>query len=288
MHRTVNDLIRWAAQRLRRARLCFGHGTDNALDEAAWLVGSVLGLAPHALTEHLGDIPDEARSARIRALVAARIATRKPLAYLLNEAWFAGLKFYVDERVLVPRSLTAEFIAERFTPWIEPARVRRILDLCTGSGCMAIAAALAFPAAAVDAVDISPEALAVAGINVERYGLGERVTLISSDLFAALGGQRYDVIIANPPYVSEEEWQRLPPEYRHEPKLALVAGVGGLDILLRLLAEASRHLEPGGILVVEAGGARCALEQACPHVPFVWLTSASGDESVFLLTAEQL
>lgn len=288
MPRTVLDFIRWAERRLRRARLHFGHGTDNALDEAAWLVGSVLGLAPEALAEHLADVPSKAQQERIRALTAQRIATRKPLAYLLKEAWFAGLKFYVDERVIVPRSLTGEFILERFEPWIRPERVKRALDLCTGSGCIAIALAHAFPQAQVDAADISPQALEVARLNVERHAVQHRVRLVCSDLFAALGSERYDLIVSNPPYVSETQWPKLPPEHRHEPRLALTAGADGLVVVRRLLAQAADHLAPGGILVVEVGDSRAALERACPDIPFVWLTGSGGEECVFLLGAAQL
>ena len=286
--RTLADWIRWTERHLRRAGLHFGHGTETALDEAAWLVGAALGHAPQEIEAHLDDRPTAAQLEKIRALVEQRIATRKPLAYLLKEAWFAGLKFYVDERVIVPRSLTGEFIQERFQPWIDPARVRRVLDLCTGSGCMAIACARAFPAAAVDAADISPDALAVARINVERHGLRDRVRPIQSDLFAALATERYDVIVTNPPYVAEAEMAALPPEHRHEPAAALVSGAHGLDAVTRILAEAAVHLEAGGILVAEVGGAAEALQAAFPDTPFLWLATETGDESVFLLTAEQL
>jgi ribosomal protein L3 glutamine methyltransferase len=285
---TVAELIRGVEKEFARAGLYFGHGTDNALDEAAWLVGSALQLAPHELDAHLEDRPTPAQQNAIRALVEKRINTRQPLAYLLQEAWFAGLKFYVDERVLVPRSLTAEFIAERFQPWIDPARVRRILDLCTGSGCMAIACAYAFPEARVDAADISQAALAVARINVENHGLRERVQLIHSDLFSGLSDARYDLIVTNPPYVARAEMETLPPEYRHEPALALASGAQGLDAVTRILAAAPAHLNPGGILVAEVGNSAAALQQRFPSVPFTWLTTAMGDESVFLLTAAQL
>ncbi len=286
--RTVADFIGWAERRFAGAGLYFGHGTDNPLDEAAWLMGSALKLAPHELEEHLEDAPTSSQQDTIRALVEARIRTRQPLAYLLKEAWFAGLKFYVDERVIVPRSLTAEFIAEQFQPWIDPSRVRRVLDLCTGSGCMAIACAYAFPEARVDAADISEEALAVAHINVENHGLRERVRVIRSDLFSDLSGERYDLIVTNPPYVARDEMETLPPEYRHEPALALVSGGEGLDAVTRILFTAPPHLNPGGILVAEVGNSAIALQKKFPSVPFTWLTTSSGDESVFLLTAAQL
>ncbi|MHB8668888.1 MAG: 50S ribosomal protein L3 N(5)-glutamine methyltransferase [Burkholderiales bacterium] len=286
--RTVADFIGWTERRFEEAGLYFGHGTDNALDEAAWLVGSALHLPPHDLDEHLEDELSAAQRDAVRALAQARLTSRRPLAYLLKEAWFAGLKFYVDERVLVPRSLTAEFITERFQPWIDPARAHRILDLCTGSACMAVALAYAFPHARVDAADISPDALAVARINVENHGMGERMRLLRSDLFSALKDERYDLIVTNPPYVAHAEMEDLPPEYRHEPALALESGSEGLDAVMRILAQAPQHLNPGGILVAEVGNSGVTLQEKFPSVPFTWLTTSSGDESVFLLTREQL
>ena len=285
--RRVRDAVAWAERRLR-GRVYFGHGTARALDEAAWLTAGALGIAPAALGSRLDDALAEPARARLTELVEGRIATRKPAAYLLREAWFAGLPFYVDERVIVPRSLTAEFIQEQFVPWIAPGRVRRILDLCTGSGCMAVAAARAFPAAQVDAADISADALDVARINVERHGVADRVRLVRSDLYAQLERARYDVIVTNPPYVAQDELERLPPEYGHEPRLALAAGTQGLDVIVRILAGAPAHLAPGGILLAEVGNARAALEAAFPEAPFVWLATAAGDDAVFLLTAEQL
>jgi len=285
---TLADWIHWAERHLKRAKLYYGHGTDTALDEAAWLVGHIAGLAPAELEAHLNDAPSPAQLEKIRTLVETRITTRKPLAYLLKEAWFAGLPFYVDERVLVPRSITGEYILERFQPWIEATRVHTALDLCTGSGCIAIALAQAFPQARVDATDISDEALAVARVNVEQHGLRERVKLIQSDLFAQLAGVRYDLIVTNPPYVTRADMESLPAEYRHEPALALAAGEHGLDVIVKILAEARDHLNPGGALVAEVGNSHVALAQAFPDVPFLWLTSATGDESVFLLTAAQL
>lgn len=286
--RTVADFVEWTEDRFVEGGLYFGHGTDNALDEAAWLVGAALGCEPQELDDHPEDEPTAAQRERIQTLVAERIRTRKPLAYLLKEVWFAGLKFYVDERVIVPRSLIAEFILERFEPWVDPGKVGRALDLCTGSGCIAVALAHSFPEARVDATDISAEALAVARLNVERHGLRERVRVIQSDLFEGLAGERYDLIATNPPYVAASELETLPEEYRHEPALALAAGASGLDVITRILARAPEHLNPGGILVAEVGNSSEALQQAFPEVPFTWLTTTSGDESVFLLTAEQL
>jgi ribosomal protein L3 glutamine methyltransferase len=285
---TLRARIAEIADRFERAHLFFGHGTDNALDEAAWLVGHVARIAPEKLARHLDKPLTAAQDRRAQALAAQRMRTRRPLAYLLREAWFAGLRFFVDARVIVPRSLTAEFILERFAPWIAAGRVRRILDLCTGSGCMAIACARAFPRARVDAVDLSPAALAVARVNVRRHGLGGRVRLIRSDLFARLGQARYDVIITNPPYVDARDLAEMPAEYRREPRLALAAGDDGLAVVVRILREAAAHLEPGGILVGEVGNSLAALQARYPNVPFVWLSTSSGDESVFLLTAEAL
>ncbi len=285
---TLLEWIRWAERHLKRARLYYGHGVETALDEAAWLVGHVVGLAPAELEARLNDAPGTTQLEKIRALVEQRITTRKPLAYLLKEAWFAGLPFYVDERVLVPRSITGEYILERFQPWIDAIKVSTALDLCTGSGCIAIALAHAFPQSRVDATDISDDALAVARINVEQYGLRERVKLVKSDLFAALAGSRYDLIVTNPPYVSRADMEALPEEYRHEPALALAAGEHGLDIIVKILVQARDHLSPDGALVAEVGNSHAALAQAFPDVPFLWLTSETGDESVFLLTAAQL
>jgi ribosomal protein L3 glutamine methyltransferase len=285
---TVRDHVLWTETQFAAADLYYGHGTDNALDEAAWLVASALGIPPPNLDAHLDDTPDPAGQARIRALAAERIRTRQPLAYLLKEAWFAGERYFVDERVLVPRSLVGEFILERFQPWIKPEAVHRALDLCTGSGCIAIALARAFPRAGVDATDISTAALAVARINVTRHGLIDRVRLIESDLFAALAGERYDLIVTNPPYVARAELATLPEEYRREPSLALVSGQDGLDAVRHILAVAADHLQPQGVLVAEVGNSNMALAAAFPEVPFLWLTTASGDDSVFLLTAAQL
>jgi ribosomal protein L3 glutamine methyltransferase len=285
---SVRDAILSTRARLNKAGVYCGHGTDNTLDEAAWLVGGALRIPPAELDAHLTDALTAAQRAQIDTLVEKRVRERKPTAYLLNEAWFAGLPFYVDERVIIPRSLTGEFIQERFAPWIDSNRVRRILDLCTGSGCMAIAAAHAFPQAQVDAADISADALAVARINLERHQLTERVRLVQSDLYASLTAARYDVIITNPPYVARNELHDLPAEYGFEPSIALASGEQGLDAIFAILADAAAHLEPRGVLVAEVGNSHAALQRALPEVPFMWLTTSTGDESVFLLTAEQL
>jgi ribosomal protein L3 glutamine methyltransferase len=286
--RTVRDFVLWAEGRFDAAGLYFGHGTDNARDEAAWLVAATLHIPFADLDTQVDRVLTESEARLVRERAEARIATRKPLAYLLHEAWFAGHRFYVDERVIVPRSLIGEFIHDEFRPWIDPQGVTRVLDLCTGSGCIAIAAALAFPEADVDAADISRDALAVAERNVEHYHLRGRVHLVPSDLFTALAGRTYDLILTNPPYVDADDMARLPAEYRHEPELALASGLSGLDAIIRILADAPAHLNPGGALIAEVGNSCVALTARFPQVPFVWLTSAAGDESVFLLSAGDL
>jgi ribosomal protein L3 glutamine methyltransferase len=285
---TVRTLITGGARRLARARVVFGHGTDNAGDEAAALVLHALGL-PHdggpALYRHR---VGRAAQARVRALFTRRIRERIPAAYLTGVSWFAGLPLHVDARVLVPRSPIAELIERRFTPWIDPGRVRRVLDVGTGSGCIAIACAKALPRARVDAVDISAAALEVARGNVRRHRLARRVRLVRSDHFRALRGATYDIIVSNPPYVGAAELKSLPAEYRHEPRLALAAGRRGLDSVNVILRQARRHLRPGGLLVVEVGNTEGAVRRAFPRVPFVWLEFARGGGGVFLLTREQL
>jgi ribosomal protein L3 glutamine methyltransferase len=284
----VRVLIERGARRLRRAGVFFGHGTDNAFDESAALVFHALGLSPQAGAKVYAKRVSAQRQREVQDLFARRIEARVPAVYLTGETWFAGLPFYVDQRVLIPRSPIAELIERQFAPWIDPRRVRRILDLGTGSGCIAIACAKAFPRAKVDAVDISEDALEVAGINVRRHRLGKRVRLLKSDHFSALRRQSYDIIVTNPPYVGERELEGLPPEYRHEPRIALAAGRAGLDSVRTILREAGGHLQARGLLIVEVGNTETAVRRAFRQFPFVWLDFERGGGGVFLLTAEQL
>lgn len=285
---TIRQLIHDGAARLESAGLVFGHGTDNALDESATLVLHALELPFDVTDEQLDTVPSARQAGRVDTLLEQRISSRKPAAYLTGEAWFAGLPFYVDERVLVPRSPIAELIEERFSPWVDQGGIARILDLCTGSGCIGIASALAFPDARVDLADLSTDALEVARRNIRRHALDSRVRAIESDLFGNLGDNRYDLIVSNPPYVADEKVRRLPEEYRHEPALGLSAGDDGLDLVIRLLSGAPAHLRPGGMLVVEVGYSQPVLESAFPEIPFLWLEFAYGGEGVFLLEREQL
>ena len=285
---TLRQLIDWTEQQFIRSDLCYGHGADNALDEAAYLVLGALDMPFDPDVKRLSEAISANERERIKELVNARITSRKPVAYLLNKAWFAGLPFYVDERVLIPRSPVAELVQASFSPWIKPSEVKRVLDLGTGSGCIAIACAAALPGASVDATDISTEALEVAKINCEKYEFAQRVNLIKSDLFSALGDRKYDIIVSNPPYVADEEMPTLPAEYRHEPVLALAAGAAGLDVIERILLDAHRHITSHGILVVEVGNGRAALEAKYPRTPFIWPDLEHGGEGVFLLSSEDL
>jgi ribosomal protein L3 glutamine methyltransferase len=286
--KTPRALIHWGADCFDKAGLVYGHGTDNSLDEAASLVLHALDISYDQPDAVLDKEVSETDYARVVGLLEQRVNTRKPAAYLMDEAWFAGMPFYVDERVLVPRSPIAELIAAQFSPWIDPERVTRILDMGTGSGCIAIACAAAFPGAQVDATDISRDALDVARINTARHGVDGRVNLIESDIFSALGGRSYDIIVSNPPYVPREEVSQLAEEYRHEPASGLIAGEDGLDIFVQILKDASRYLARDGILVVEVGYTHAALQAQYPEVPFIWLEFENGGAGVCLLEATRL
>ena len=285
---TLRDLIRWGTSQFNAAELGFFQGMPTAIDEAVYLCLSALHLPPDFSIDYFDCVLTMEERLHVLSLFQQRIEQRKPSAYITNEAWFAGLNFYVDERVLIPRSPMAEIIQHQFSPWIDFDQVHDILDLCTGSGCIAIACAYAFDDASVDASDVSADALAVAEINRKNHGLEDRLKLIESNLFAAIPEKRYDIIISNPPYVSEREMMQLSAEFEFEPGLALTAGEEGLDLVLPMLAQARNYLSDEGILVVEVGFSKPALERVLPEVPFFWLEFEFGGDGVFLLTASQL
>jgi ribosomal protein L3 glutamine methyltransferase len=276
---TLGELIRSTERRFRSARLHYGHGTHNARDEAAFLVLRSLRLPFDSPLSRKVTPP---QGKKIESLIRRRIEQRLPVPYLLNEAWLAGHPFYVDRRVIIPRSHIAELLGDRLRPWLQRAPAR-VLDLCTGSGCLAILAAHAFTEARVDAVDLSKSALAVATKNVAQYRLGKRVRVIRSDLFKSLGDAKYDLIITNPPYVTAAAMRKLPAEYRHEPGMALVGGKDGLDLVKRIIEEAPGYLSARGLLVCEIGDGRKALERAYPRRPFAWPETAAGSGQVFIL-----
>lgn len=285
---TVRGWLDATVGRFNKAGLHFGHGSTNAYDEAAYLVLHTLKLPLDELDSVLDRPLAPGEIEALESIVRRRVEERIPLAYLTREAWLGEFRFYVDERAIVPRSYIAELLIDGLHPWVgDDQSVSKALDLCTGSGCLAILLALAFADAQVDATDLSADALEVAAINVAEYGLRDRVHLTRGDLFAGLAG-RYDVIVSNPPYVNRESMQRLPQEYRAEPQMALAAGEDGLEIVRRLLAQAGAHLNERGVLVVEIGHNRDALEQAFPRLPFTWLETSGGDGFVFLLTAQDL
>lgn len=292
---SIRDWLRYAVSRFNAAGLVFGHGTANALDEAAYLILHTLHLPIDQLDPWLDARLLASERAAVGEIIERRIATRKPAPYLTHEAWIGGHSFYVDERVIVPRSYIGELLCRQMEApageWhlgFDPGPVEAVLDLCTGSGCLAILAAMAFPDATVDASDVSVDALAVAERNVGDYGLGERVSLVQSDLFAALAGRRYDLVLANPPYVGAEALAAFPPEYAAEPALAHAGGSDGLDLVRRIIDEAGDYLTPTGTLLVEIGTGRHLLEQQLPHLPFAWLDTAESEGEVFALAAAAL
>jgi ribosomal protein L3 glutamine methyltransferase len=286
---TLRDVLRFAVSRFNQAELAFGHGTQNAYDEAAYLILHTLRLPLDRLEPFLDARLLGEEKQRVLGVLERRLSERIPAAYLTREAWLGDFRFYVDERVLVPRSHIAGILDQGLGGWISSQdSVERALDLCTGSACLAILLAHAFPDSKVDAADISPAALEVARRNVDDYALAERVRLVESDLFSALEAERYDVIVSNPPYVTAASMQSLPQEYRHEPVLALAAGRDGLAIVRRILERAKQHLTRRGVLVVEVGAGRAALTAAYPNIGFTWLETSGADDSVFLLDRGQL
>jgi ribosomal protein L3 glutamine methyltransferase len=287
---TLRDVLRYATTRFNSAGLFFGHGSNNAYDEAAYLLLHTLSLPLDRLDPFLDArlLPDEVQA--LLDVVERRAVERLPAAYITREAWLNGYRFYVDERAIVPRSFIAELIPEQFAPWIaDPEEVRSVLELCTGSGCLAVLLADAFHDAHVDAVDLSADALEVARRNVDDYQMQERITLLQSDLYDALPAQRrYDFIVSNPPYVNAASMAKLPPEYLREPQMALAGGADGMDLVRRIVDGARSRLNPRGVLVVEIGNERANAEAAFPELELTWLSTSAGDDMVFLLTAEQL
>ncbi|MDC9727900.1 MAG: 50S ribosomal protein L3 N(5)-glutamine methyltransferase [Methyloprofundus sp.] len=285
---TIRDYIRWGASQFSKAELFHGHGTATAIDDAAALVLHSLHL-PYDLAEcYFSSRLTQAEREKIAALIQRRVNERIPSAYLMQEAVFAGLKFYVDQRVLVPRSPFAELIQEQFSPWVDPDQVHNVLDLCTGSACIAIACAYAFPDAQVDAVDLSPDALEVAKINLAKHKLESQLALYQSDLFTALPAKKYDLIVSNPPYVAISEWEQLPDEFHAEPEMGFTGGESGLDLVIKILVDAAEYLTDQGILVVEVGSSAETLQSQFSNIPFYWLDFEQGGDGVFLLTAEQV
>jgi ribosomal protein L3 glutamine methyltransferase len=286
---TIRDWLRFTVSQFEESGIFFGHGADNSYDEAVWLILSALHLPHDTLDNFLDAVITESERKHLAHLIEQRITKRTPTAYLVREAWLRGYKFYVDERVIVPRSFIAELLEDGLQPWIEyPELVNSAVDICTGSGCLGVLLADAFPDAQIDVVDISPDAIAVANINIANYGLQERISAIESDMFTALAGKQYDVMISNPPYVDAPSMAQLPAEYRNEPQIALGSGDAGLDHTHTILREAAHYLNDNGILVVEIGHNRDALLEAYPDLPFTWLETSSGNQFVFLLTKEQL
>jgi ribosomal protein L3 glutamine methyltransferase len=286
---TLRDWLRWIMSRFSEADLFFGHGTDNAWDEAIWLLLAALKLPQGRLEPFL-----DARLTRTERLTVwnalqQRIVRRLPTAYIVQEAWLGPFRFYVDERVIVPRSYFAELLEDGMAPWVEdPEKITSALDLCTGSGCLAILMAHTFPHAKIDAIDLSSDALVVARRNIAAYDLSDKVQVIESDLFTAVAGKKYDLILSNPPYVTAAAMAVLPAEYRHEPVLALAAGHDGLDIVRRILEEGANYLNPGGFIAIEVGHNRELVETAFPHLSMIWLDTTTSSEKIFLVSRESL
>lgn len=286
---TVRDLLRYAVTRFNQAELAFGHGTTNAYDEAAYLLLHTLHLPLDLLDPFLDARLTDEETTTVLGVIERRASERVPAAYITHEAWMHGVRFYVDERVIVPRSFIGELLQDGLQPYVEdPELVGAVLELCTGSGCLAVLAAHAFPNADIDAVDLSAPALEVATRNVHEHDLDERISLFQGDLFAPLPERRYDVIVTNPPYVNAESMQTLPAEYRHEPEMALAGGADGMDIVRRIIGEARRWLTDEGVLVVEIGNERANVEAAFGGLDLVWLPTSAGDDNVFLIQAEDL
>jgi ribosomal protein L3 glutamine methyltransferase len=286
---TLRDVLRYAVTRFNTAGLFFGHGTTNAFDEAAYLMLHTLKLPLDKLDPFLDArlLPQEIDT--LMDVIERRASERVPASYITNEAWLGDYRFYVDERVIVPRSFIAELIPGQFAPWVsDPESVTNILELCTGSGCLPVMLADAFPNAQVDAVDLSPDALAVAHRNVDDYQLQDRINLIESDLYAKVPKKKYDLIVTNPPYVNAGSMDKLPEEYRHEPQMALAGGTDGMDLVRKIVAGAAQRLTKNGVLIVEIGNERDFAEAAFPDLELTWLSTSAGDDMVFLLTADQL
>jgi ribosomal protein L3 glutamine methyltransferase len=287
---SIRDWIRYAVSQFEASDIFYGHGTDNSYDEAVWLIMSGLHLPTETLDNFLDATITTDERKHLAYLIEQRVTKHTPTAYLVREAWLHDFKFYVDERVIVPRSFIAELLLDdSLNPWIEfPEMVQSAADICTGSGCLGVLLAHTFPSAAVDVIDISADAIAVSNINIANYGLEAQVTAIQSDMFAALSDKTYDVIISNPPYVDEPSMAQLPEEYRNEPQLALGSGKAGLDHTHTLLREAANYLNDDGVLIVEIGHNRDALYEAYPNMPFTWLDTSGGDQFVFIITKEDL
>lgn len=286
---TVRDVLRYAITCFNTEQLFFGHGSNNAFDEAAYLILHTLKLPLDQLEPFLDARLLQGEIDNLLRVIMRRTEDRVPAAYITKEAWLGGYRFYVDERVIVPRSFIAELIPEQLSPWVQdPSQINHVLDLCTGSGCLPVLLADAFPQAKIDAVDISPEALQVARRNIDDYALNDRIELIESDLYNKLPSRRYDLIISNPPYVNADSMSKLPREYQQEPQLALAGGKDGMDLVRKIVRGAAQHLTPEGVLIVEIGNERAYAEAAFPGLDMTWITTSAGDDMVFLLNASQL